>query len=89
MGEIVLLGIPCLIRGFAAWDHDELDTATTEKQQIDRGTVYIIIFPVAEKMSRCLKMNLPDRGKEVCDRKAFLLRERVYGILMFHAPPLH
>ena len=49
MGKIVLLGIPCLIRGFAAWDHDELDTATTEKQQIDRGTVYIIIFPDAKK----------------------------------------
>ena len=50
MGKIVLLGIPCLIRGFAAWDHDELDTTTTEKQQIDRGTVYIIIFPDAKKV---------------------------------------
>ena len=54
MGKIVLLGIPCLIRGFAAWDHDELDTTTTEKQQIDRGTVYIIIFPDAKNMSRTL-----------------------------------
>ena len=51
MGKIVLLGIPCLIRGFAAWDHDELDTATTEKQQIDRGTVYNY-FPDAKNMSR-------------------------------------
>ena len=75
----MLLGIPCLIRGFAAWDHDELDTATTEKQQIDRGSVYNY-FPRCQKKSRCLKMNLPDRGKEVCDRKAFLLRERVYAM---------
>ena len=59
MGKIVLLGIPCLIRGFAAWDHDELDTATTEKQQIDRGTVYIIIFPVAKKNVKVFENESP------------------------------
>ena len=37
-------GCLVLTRGFAAWDHDELDTAYTEKQHIERGTVNWIVF---------------------------------------------